>query len=168
MPEDMSYSKMSHQLLQQLPKGAFLTVKAGDKVNTMTIGWGSIGFIWGRPIFMVMVRYSRYTHELIQEAEDFTVSVPLQTNMKKSLAAAGSKTGRGIDKFAACNLSTRSARKVKSPVIDGCELFYECRMVYKQAMECKNLDPSIQSRWYKDGDEHVLYFGEIVACYQQN
>lgn len=167
MPEDMSYSQMSHQLLKQLPKGAFLTVQAGDKVNTMTIGWGSIGFIWGRPILMVMVRYSRYTHELIQAAEDFTLSVPLQADMKKSLAAAGSKSGRDIDKFAACNLSTRPAREVKSPVIDGCELIYECRIVYKQAMDYQDLDPSIQKRWYKDGDDHVLYFGEIAACYQQ-
>ena len=54
------------EMLTQLPLGAFLTVKSGDRVNTMTIGWGTIGFMWGKPIMTVMVRYSRHTHQLIK------------------------------------------------------------------------------------------------------
>ncbi|HOO44668.1 MAG TPA: flavin reductase family protein, partial [Deltaproteobacteria bacterium] len=39
---------ISPTITKQLQKGAFLTVKAGDALNTMTIGWGLIGFIWQR------------------------------------------------------------------------------------------------------------------------
>ena len=51
-------------ILKVLAKGAFLTTAAGGRHNTMTIGWGALGNIWGKPVFTVMVRHSRYTHEL--------------------------------------------------------------------------------------------------------
>lgn len=41
----INFEKYSLQILEQLKKGAFLTVKNGNEVNTMTIGWGSIGYI---------------------------------------------------------------------------------------------------------------------------
>ena len=34
-----NFSEYSQQALEQLKKGAFLTVKSGDETNTMTIGW---------------------------------------------------------------------------------------------------------------------------------
>lgn len=37
-------TKEAFELLdKQLPKGVFLTVKDNDKVNTMVIGWATVG-----------------------------------------------------------------------------------------------------------------------------
>ena len=36
-------------------KGAFLTSADGDKVNTMTISWGNVGFEWRMLIFIAMI-----------------------------------------------------------------------------------------------------------------
>jgi flavin reductase (DIM6/NTAB) family NADH-FMN oxidoreductase RutF len=99
MYRKIEFSSSSKDLLQQLQKGAFLTVKLEDKVNTMTIAWGSLGFMWNKPVFIAMVRYSRYTYELIDKAEDFTISLPLQGQLKKALGLCGSKSGRDIDKI---------------------------------------------------------------------
>ncbi|MGI6434419.1 MAG: flavin reductase family protein [Syntrophomonadaceae bacterium] len=153
------------EMLQQLPLGAFLTVKSGENINTMTIGWGSIGFIWNKPVMMVMVRYSRYTHELIKEVPDFSVSVPLDGHQKKALAGAGTKSGRDIDKFSVYDLIAKPAKSIESPVIDNCGLIYECRILYKHAMEPGLLDPTLDSKFYQDHDYHVLYYGEIVNTY---
>ena len=38
-------------ILKVLAKGAFLTTAAGGRHNTMTIGWGALGNIWGKPVF---------------------------------------------------------------------------------------------------------------------
>lgn len=84
--------------------GAFLTTKAGDITNTMTISWGNIGFQWNRPVFTVLVRKSRYTHDLIEKANEFTVSIPLSDKMKSQLALCGSKSGRDINKLDEANL----------------------------------------------------------------
>ena len=160
--ENFHYSDL---LLKQLPIGAFLTVSVKDQVNTMTIGWGSVGFIWRKPILMVAVRQSRHTYELIEKTDYFTVSTPLNDTMKKELAGAGSKSGRDIDKFAVYNLKAKPGIKVPVPIIEQCDLFYECRIVYKQAMDPKYLDAQIISSSYEKGDYHVLYYGEILASY---
>ena len=79
-------------ILKVLAKGAFLTTAAGGRHNTMTIGWGALGNIWGKPVFTVMVRHSRYTHELIEAHNEFTVSFPLTAAFSKALGLCGCKS----------------------------------------------------------------------------
>ncbi|ABO51040.1 conserved hypothetical protein [Desulforamulus reducens MI-1] len=166
MKEDVKFNDHLRELLEQLPKGAFLTVKDDqDRVNTMTIGWGTLGFMWQKPVFMVMVRPSRYTYQLIENAKDFTVSIPLNKDLKKALAACGTKSGRDIDKFKECNLTPEQGKVVNSPIIGECDLHYECKLVYQQVMEPALVDPSIKKLAYAKGDYHVMYYGEIVASY---
>lgn len=165
MSIEVPYEQYASQFLKQLPRGAFLTVKNGDKLNTMTIGWGAIGFIWQKPVMMVLVRYSRYTYELIEKALDFSVSVPLTGELKKDLAVAGSKSGRDIDKFQECKLTAKNAKSIESPVIDECGLIYECKIIYKQEMQPDMLAGEIKNKCYPNDDYHVMYFGEILSCY---
>lgn len=164
MSKDVLYSQYSDQILEILTKGAFLTTSHNGKVNTMTIGWGSVSRIWQKPIFLVLVRYSRFTYELIEKSTEFTVSIPLK-DMQAALTLCGTKSGRDIDKIAAAGLSTVPGKKVSVPVIASCGLHYECKIVYKQAMAPDLLDSEYQKACYPNGDYHTLYFGEIVATY---
>ena len=163
----MKNTHYSDQFFQRLPAGAFLTVSDQGRHNTMTIGWGALGFIWGKPIVMVAVRKSRHTYKFMESTESFTVSIPLTPDLKRELAGAGSTSGRDIDKFAVYNLQAKSGLKVPVPVIEQCDLFYECRIVYKQAMDPEHLDESIKASYYQQGDYHVLFFGEILASYMK-
>lgn len=148
-------------------QGAFLTVKGQDKENTMTVSWGSIGFMWQRPVFIAMVRKSRYTYELIEKADSFTVSIPYGAELKGALVTCGTKSGRDIDKKTAAGISFVPAQAVNSPIVDGCDMYYECKIVYKQDMDKAALNSDIQKTMYSDEDYHTLYYGEIVACYQR-
>ena len=116
--QEVTFDQYAPQVLQQLPKGAFLTVSHGGRDNTMTIGWGSLGVIWGKPIFSVLVRPSRFTYGLLEASDEFTVSVPL-ADMAKALGVCGSKSGRDIDKFAAAGLQKLPGIKLTTPVIGG-------------------------------------------------
>ncbi len=165
MFKEVKFNEYSSEMLQQLSKGAFLNVKSGNEINTMTIGWANIGIVWGKPIFTVEVRYSRHTYDLLKNTDEFTVSVPLSKDMKKELAICGSKSGRDIDKFEECNLTPVKGKKIDTPVIEECDLHYECKIVYKQAMEPATLAEDIKDNYYKTNDFHVLYYGEIVASY---
>ena len=147
-------------------KGAFLTTKVGDETNTMTISWGSIGFIWGKPMFTALVRKSRHTHELIEKAGEFTVSLPLDDNMKSALAICGSKSGRDMDKIKECNLELEEGKIISTPVIKGCGVHYECKVVYKQDMVPNLLDEGIDNGMYGSKDYHTVYYGEIVNYYE--
>jgi flavin reductase (DIM6/NTAB) family NADH-FMN oxidoreductase RutF len=163
--KNIEYNELLNEAVSQLSKGAFLTVKSGDKVNTMTIAWGMIGFIWKKPIFQVLVRESRYTHELIEESEEFTVSIPINGEMQKELSFCGSKSGRDLDKLKACELHLVEGQKVNTPVIEACSLHYECRIVAKQTLLKEHMLSDLVSDCYKNNDLHTLYYGEIVACY---
>ena len=64
-------------ICKTMPRGILLTTKRGDEVNTMTIGWGTIGIEWGKPVFVAYVRESRHTRKLLDETGEFTVNIPL-------------------------------------------------------------------------------------------
>jgi flavin reductase (DIM6/NTAB) family NADH-FMN oxidoreductase RutF len=146
-------------------RGAFLTVKQGDKINTMTISWGDIGYRWSRPLLTVMVRKSRYTHELIDNNSEFTVSIPLDDSLRKALAICGTKSGRDIDKFKESGISIKASKSLETPVITECELHYECKIVYKQDMDPSMMKEDVLMGSYANGDYHTFYYGEIVNCY---
>ena len=152
-------------ILKQLSKGAFLNVAAEGKQNTMTIGWGQLGFQWGLPTFAVMVRASRFTKTLIDKNPVFTVSVPLNPGFQKALGLCGTKSGRDIDKYAAANLETAPAQIVSAPIIKGAGLHIECEIVETKPMDSANFDKELTDRWYADNDWHTYYVGKIVAAY---
>lgn len=153
------------QLMEQIKKGAFLTVKADDAVNTMTIGWATIGFIWQRPVLMIAVRDSRHTFTLLEKTDNFSVTIPNDDAYAKALMFCGTKSGRDFDKFSQCNLRQKQAVHIKSPIIDIAGVHYECKIVYKSAMDKAFLDPALE-KLYPKKDYHTLYFGEILACYE--
>ncbi len=155
------------KLLKQLPKGVFITVRdRRGETNTMTIAWGHIGVIWGRPTFIAYVRYSRHTYDLLLNADDYTINVPAYGTLKQALKVAGTESGRDIDKFKTANLTLREANKVNSPIIADCELHYECRMIYRQTQEPALIDERIKERYYPQHDTHIMFFGEIVDSYR--
>jgi hypothetical protein len=43
---------------------------------------------------------------------------------------------------------------------------YECRIIYKSAMDPAHFDKDLDASVYPQRDYHTLYFGEIVACYE--
>ena len=156
---------VANQVVAQINKGVFLTVRADAQLNTMTIGWATIGYVWRKPIMMIAVRLSRHTFSIIEMAEDFTVSIP-SSDMKKEIMFCGTKSGRDYDKFNECNLRTSDSQKVITPIIKVPGLHYECKIVYKSAMDPAYLNKDYDTSLYPEKDYHTLYFGEIVDCYE--
>ena len=161
----VDYMAVADKAMTQIKKGVFLTVKSVEAINTMTIGWASIGYVWRKPIIMVAVRLSRHTFSIIETAEDFTVSIP-SSDMKKEIMFCGTKSGRDYDKFNECNLRTSDSQKVITPIIKVPGLHYECKIVYKSAMDPSYLNKGYDSALYPEKDYHTLYFGEVVDCYE--
>ena len=128
--KNVEYMSVTDDSMKKIQKGAFLTVKSENMLNTMTIGWATFGIIWSKPIMMVAVRLSRYTFGIIEAAKDFTVTVPA-ADMHKEITYCGSKSGRDVDKFKMCKLETTDGRQVASPIIKAQGRHYECKIIYK-------------------------------------
>jgi flavin reductase (DIM6/NTAB) family NADH-FMN oxidoreductase RutF len=152
------------KFMSRIEEGAFLVVKGKEGTNVMTIGWALIGFVWRRPVMMVAVRTSRYTYQLIEKADSFTVSIP-SGNMKKEINICGSKSGRDLDKFKECGFSAAKSKKVGSPVLKIPGYHFECRIINKAPTDPKFLSPDLEDI-YPAKDYHTLYFGEVLASYQ--
>lgn len=147
--------------------GAFLVAKdATKRPNAMTIGWGQVGIIWSRPMFTVLVRRSRYTHSCLLENDAFTVCVPARGRMSSELAFCGSRSGRDVNKAEACGLSFVAGKTVSIPVIAGCSLYYECKIVLRKELSASDFSSAeILDKFYQDGDHHMIVIGEIAAVY---
>ncbi len=160
---EFQFDETLTDVLNQMPKGAFLTVKSGDKLNTMTIGWASPGIIWRRPMLSVYVRASRYTNELLQGAKDFTLSIPLNGQLRKELGITGKISGRVADKIDLAELELLPSEKIESPGIADCDVVIECRLVARHALSKEDfLDEEIYSDVYPTDDLHTVFYGEIV------
>ncbi len=148
--------------------GAFLMGQVpGGKLNPMTIGWGFGGTCWGRAVFLVLVRPSRYTHGLIEQSGEFAVSVP-SGGMEKELSVCGTKSGRDADKIAELGLGTVPGTEVGVSTLDVPGVHYECRVVAKSRLtEMGLLSAEIADRHYPQGDLHTLYFGEVLAVHRR-
>ena len=130
----------------------------------MTIGWGTFGWIWSKPILMVLVRTARHTFEFMEQHGEFTVNVPGPA-LAETVAYCGRVSGRNYDKFAERGLTATRGKRVSVPVIKECVVHYECREVHKNDVLPEFLAPEINQNAYGDRDYHRIYYGEILATY---
>ncbi len=149
-----------------LPKGILLSTSANGEMDTMTIGWGSLGTDWSRPVFTVLVRKSRHTKTLIEANPEFTINVPLEgADVRKIISWCGTRSGRDTDKFADCELHVVPGEKVAAPAIAELPLTLECKVIYKQEQDKEAIKEDILKSHYPNGDLHTAYIGEIVNAY---
>ncbi|MBI3945034.1 MAG: flavin reductase family protein [Armatimonadetes bacterium] len=166
--QDVDLAELWPQTLHALEhEGALLVVAGKDgKANPMTIGWGTIGNIWGRRVFVVLVRPSRFTYGLMEEAGDFTVNV-LPAERAGDANLCGTRSGRDCDKLRECGLTAAPSRRVRSPILEEAIIHYECRVVFRNDVTPDVLAPEIRSRCYPGGDFHRIYFGEVLSVYAE-
>lgn len=163
---EVGYTDYLKETLKMLRQGGLLlaSTDAKENPNAMTIGWGTIGTIWAKPIFIVLVRPSRYTYNLIEITSDFTVNVPTP-ELADKVSYFGTVSGRDQNKFKEKGLTVTPGKKVKSPIIEECVINYECQVIYKNDVIPDNLANEIRYSTYRQGNFHRIYFGEILAVY---
>ena len=164
--QPVPYTYLFAETMHQLDGEGLLlaATKPDGQTNVMTIGWGTIGVIWGRPIFTVLVRSSRYTYQFIEASGEFTVNVPPPA-MTDFVRFCGSKSGRDHDKLGRFEIRVTPGQRVRAATLDDCPLVYECRVVHKNDILPGTLDPGIRSSYYPQDDLHRVYYGEILGLF---
>lgn len=166
----IEFPQYASEMLQVLKEGRVLLVAQGKDgtSNPMTIAWGSMMFAWNKPIFVVMVRDSRYTYKLMEESDSFTVNF-FSKEYGKEMGFCGTKSGRDYDKWKETNLTPVKGKAVAAPVIEEGFLNVECKVIFTNEMDPACLDRSIIEQHYQKDipgkTYHKLYYGEIVEMY---
>jgi flavin reductase (DIM6/NTAB) family NADH-FMN oxidoreductase RutF len=135
---------------------------SADRYNAMTVGWGSLGVMWGLPFVQVVVRPVRYTYEFMEQYETFTVCA-FPGEYSRALNLLGTKSGRDGDKITASGLTVAPSMRVAAPSYAQAELVLECKKIYWDDLDQDHfLHPMIEKK-YPNHDYHRIYYGEILA-----
>ncbi|MBN1935301.1 MAG: flavin reductase family protein [Anaerolineae bacterium] len=158
------YTDQLDRTLDKLAHGGLLlaSTRSDGRSNVMTIGWATMGVVWGLPMLVVMIRPSRYTYEFVEESRVFTVNVPAP-EMSDYVTLCGTRSGREVDKLA--QVATSAAQTIDGVTIDGCPLVYECKVVHWDDLTPDHLLPDVRQRAYPRGDFHRLYYGQILGVF---
>ena len=131
----------------------------GD-MNAMTIGWGTWGVLWGRPVVTVYVSSSRYTYEFMERNACFTVT-GFPESCKSALSYIGTHSGRDGDKLTEAGL-TPEFTPLGNPIFKEANLAIECKLLYKQPFDKTQVPDNIKSMYDRGTGVHTMYIGEIV------
>lgn len=171
MKKQVNVFDYAGHICSSMKKGILLTTASGEKVNTMTIGWGHVGIEWGRSIFIAYVRESRFTKQMLEENGEFTVNIPYGECDGKILGYCGSRSGRDTDKIKDMNLTLEQPSTISVPGIKELPLTLECKVIYKQEQDLSQIPEDILQRFYPTEestgrpDGHTVYYGEILDAY---
>lgn len=140
---------------------ALVTAAADGAVNSMTVSWGGMGEIWGKDVVFIFIRPQRYTYELLEKTDVFSMSF-FGGEYKKELTYFGRNSGRDGDKYAATGFTTVTLDSVEC--VEQAKVNLVCKKLAFQDIDPKGfIDESIENNY--NGDYHRVYIGEIVKTY---
>ncbi|MCH5325415.1 MAG: flavin reductase [Eubacterium sp.] len=138
---------------------ALLAAGAPDNYNTMTISWGGMGTLWGKPVVTVYVKPVRYTHKFMDDNEYFTVSF-FPEQYRDDLMILGSKSGRDGDKVALTALTATKAGE--STTFEQAEVTLLCKKIYRQDLVRDTMPENVVKTFYTSEEPHTMFIGEVV------
>lgn len=143
-----------------------LSAGKDTSMNMMTIAWGALGELWGKPVVTVYVSTDRYTYKFLEDNEYFTVTA-FPEQFRDKLQYLGSVSGRDEDKVKGSGL-TPEFTKLGNPIYKEANLAIECKKIYAEQFK-KELMPLEQRQWYDEKKQgvHVMYIGEIVNVWKK-
>ena len=140
---------------------ALVTASADGAANSMTVSWGGIGEIWGKDVVYIFIRPQRYTYELLEKTNDFSMSF-FGGEYKKELTYFGRNSGRNGNKYEATGFSTVTLDSVECVEQAKVNLILK-KLAYQDIDPKGFIDETIESNY--NGDYHRVYIAEIVKTY---
>ena len=113
-------------LLAPVPAVMVSCALKGQTPNIVTAAWvGTVNS--DPPMCSVSLRKSRFSHDIIEKSGELIINL---TNEDTLQAAdfCGVKSGRELDKFAACHLTAVPVEGFAAPAIGECPLYLACRV----------------------------------------
>jgi flavin reductase (DIM6/NTAB) family NADH-FMN oxidoreductase RutF len=156
----ISADQLTAQPFKLLGVGGYL-LTAGPIAdhNSMTCGWGTLGFLWGRNVVNVYVRPHRYTYEFMERHEFFSLSL-LPPEYKSAINLFGTVSGRDRDRCKEAGLTL--AEKNGTAYYLQADTVIFARKIYCQDMyPSRFLDESIL-KLYAKKDYPRIYTGEVL------
>lgn len=105
---------------------ALISCRHGGRDNLITVAWTGI-VCSDPPKTYISLRPSRLSYSMIRESGVFAVNLP-SSHIIRSIDFCGVRSGRDVDKFAACRLTAEEADKIDCPTVAESPISLECRV----------------------------------------
>ncbi|MBQ2817543.1 MAG: flavin reductase family protein [Clostridia bacterium] len=146
-------------------KWALVTAGSGENVNTMTISWGSIGELWGKPVAFTFIRPQRYTKQFVDNNDSYSLCF-FTEDWRRQLSYLGTVSGKDENKIEKAGLTVEFIDG--TPVFKEAELIMICKKLYKQDLNGESfLDKALDSSVYPTKDYHTMYVSDIVKVLER-
>lgn len=133
-------------LMYPLPVVLLSCTSREGRLNIITLAWAGVSAS-EPPMITVGIRPSRHSYPMVCEVRDFVINVPTEDQID-AVDLCGTKSGRDLDKFAACRFTPAAAKTVRSPLIQECSLNLECVVRHQLA-----------------AGSHAIFIGEVTAVH---
>ena len=148
---------------------AILSVGTKESHNSMTIGWGSLGVAWKKPIFTVYVKPETFTYEFMEKSDIFTVSF-VKGSIYNDFILYGSVSGRNFNKEKISGTHIKFLDDGGITFEEAIEV-YVCKKIAFSHLKEEEVDKSIIDLYnsnlpvYTSTKPHSIYIGEIIGHY---
>ena len=141
---------------------------AGDRehYNSLTLGWGACGVLWGKPVAIVYIRETRFSYAYFEASPVFTLSWYAADKRQTLVRVFGGTSGRDTDKEKASGFTP-----VETP--DGGVTYLEaervvvCRKVMRQPVPQEFVPKPMAEKMNQDGHVHIQYTGEVLGVWRK-
>lgn len=124
-------------LLAPVPAVMVSCARAGERPNIITLAW--VGTVCSEPpMCSISVRKERYSHPIIRDSGEFIINLCGEAQLKAT-DFCGVRSGREVDKFAACHLTPTPVEGFAAPAIGECPLYLACKVQSVQELGSHDL-----------------------------
>ena len=124
-------------LLYPLPAIMLSCAEEGGKPNIITLAWA--GTVCSEPpMVSVSIRKERFSHDIVKNSGEFVINL-VPAALCRAMDFCGVKSGRDVDKFAACGLTPVAVPGFIAPAVQECPIYLACRVTAVQELGSHDL-----------------------------
>lgn len=154
--------KQSAELMSKLQSTGIFVTCGKSTPNIMVTHLGTVGKLWGRNVFMLPIRSSKYSYQIVTQTKSFALNVPAR-DMRTEISLCDTISGFKCNKFETLGLHPKRAKSIEAYILGECGLIAECKVIATIPPESiSTLVPDL----FDTSRAHTLFVGEIVNAYK--
>ncbi|MDD4149859.1 MAG: flavin reductase [Bacteroidales bacterium] len=165
--KEIGWEEINDNTIKMIGKD-WMLISAGnaEDYNMMTASWGTLGWLWERPVSTIYVRPQRHTHNYTEREEYYTITFYDDPD-KEVLRLMGTVSGKNFDKMNYEKL-TPVITPNGSIAFEEAKLIIECKKLYTHVLKDEEFnDTSSMNDMYPKKDFHTVYIGEITGVWMK-
>jgi len=165
--QEISWEEIDENVIKMIGTD-WMLVAAGnaEDYNMMTASWGTLGWLWERPVSTIYVRPQRHTHNYTELEGYYTLTFYNDPD-KEVLRLMGTVSGKNFDKMNYEGL-TPLVTSNGSIAFEEAYLIIECKKLYTSVLKESEFNVTEpMNEMYPEKDFHTVYIGEITGVWKK-